>query len=380
MSNMNKINHDFLSVDKKDLLSKLSGLSIKNISESNVLREVYFMLSLKCNLRCRVCSWWGIKGPCCNNFFLKNYKPNLEKKDLIRIAAQLLLLNPSRVSFSGGEPLLFKNWYLVAKLLHEAGISTSLTTNGVFIDKNCEKISEVIDDVVLSLGGPPSIIHIIRQNPRSHYEKIILGLQKITRLKGKKQNRPRLKILYTISDLSYLSMCELIEFMEERKIAVDHYGFQHLMFIDQATYIRQKEIFQSEFKIKNLPIWKGYTYKPGRMDFHKFSAEIAKLKSLFSEKISFNPDLTPEEIEPYYRFNRQILSYNRNCTAPWHQINILPNGDVYVCHDYFLGNLKKEGLSSLWNGEKAQKLRLFVAKQLFPGCKGCFYHYTDRKN
>ncbi|HAJ56659.1 MAG TPA: hypothetical protein DCL35_02690 [Candidatus Omnitrophica bacterium] len=70
--------------------------------------------------------------------------------------------------------------------------------------------------------------------------------------------------------------------------------------------------------------------------------------------------------------------YSYYCSAPWHQLNILPNGDLYTCQDIILGNIKKNLLERIWNGSKARKLRMFVSRRLFPACKGCFYRYTDR--
>lgn len=363
-------------VDKKELKRELNRLGISDLKKSYFLGEVYFMLSLECNLRCRICAWWGIKGPCRNDNFLSKYRSRLTLKELKRFADEIIPFHPKTVSFSGGEPLLYKKWHLLADYIRKKGIKVSLTTNGVLLLDNFAKVKESVEEINLSLGGPPSILSLIRENPVSHLKKIMKGLEKITDFKNKHGNRPSLRILYTISDLSYLHMEELIKFMESHKIKIDHYKFQHLMFIGPPTLQAQKEIFLKEFNIRDLSLWQGYTYSPKGFDFPRFKKEIEKVKK--HENVSFSPDLPAEELRAYYQDNKGALGYAKYCTAPWHQINIMPDGQIYICHDYFIGNIKDRPFASIWNGLNAKRLRQYLTKKLFPGCKGCFYHYCDR--
>lgn len=371
MSRMNN-----LSVDKKLLYGELRKVGISNFLESNMLGEVYFMLSLKCNLRCKVCAWWGKSGPCRNKAFLRKYPPVLTTKELMRFAREILSYNPHRVTFSGGEPLFNKKWYYLAKFFKENAVKVSLTTNGVFLLKEFERVTKVVDEINLSLGGPPSILSVIRDNRRQHFKDIMQGLIKLSSFKRNNNNRPSLRILYTISSLSYKHMHELVEFMEDNDIAIDRYHFQHLMFIDEPTFKKQKEVFSKEFNVARCDLWRGYTFPPLNLDFDFFKKEIGKLYKL--NNVSFSPDLKAQELESYYRFNRGALGYNRYCTAPWHQIDIMPNGDIYTCHDLFIGNLREENFKDIWNGEISRKLRFRLTRKLFPGCKGCFYHYSER--
>ncbi len=367
-----------LKVDQSRLNAKLRGMGVRDPLRSNVLGEVYIMLSLECNLRCKVCSWWGIKGPCRDSTFFGAYASSLGRKELLRFARDVVSLRPKTVTFSGGEPLLNKNWYFLASYFHRHKVKVSLTTNGVFISRNLHRITAVVDEINLSLGGPPSILHLIRENPVSHLKEIIKGLKMVTAFKAKYANRPNLRILYTISDLSYSHMEELIKFVNSAGIKVDHYFFQHLMFINKETLDKQGEVLQGSFGVKHLNLWKGYTWRPSGFNFSRFREEIKKLKRM--DNVSFSPDLELSEIEGYYKYNLAAGGYARYCTAPWHQVNMMPNGDIYICHDYFIGNIKNESFIRVWNGEKAQGLRRYLWSRLFPACKGCFYHYCDRKD
>jgi len=365
-----------LKVDREELKKRLAELGISDIRKSYVLGEVYFMLSLRCNLRCRVCSWWGEKGACRNKNFFKRQSSRLDLKDLIKFASQIILFHPTTVTFSGGEPLLYPYWYPLGKYFKSKGIKVSLTTNGVYLKKEFKKIIEVVDEVNLSLGGSPSILPLIRENSISHFFKILEGLKKLTKFK-EINNYPRLRVLYTISDLSYGHMNELIEFMLKNNIAIDQYYFQHLIFLKPEILLAQKKVFLQKFNIKKLNIWQGYTYCPSGINFKKLKQEIDKL--IRYENVIFSPDLSFNEIKTYYKDNNPPSFYSRLCLAPWVQLNVLPNGDLYICNDYFIGNLKEKSFPEIWNGKKAQDLREYISKRLFPACGRCFYYYWERK-
>lgn len=366
-----------LRVNKTELKKELNKLGVSDLQKSHRLGEVYFMLSLDCNLRCRICSWWGKKGACRNSSFIKRQSVNLKFNDLKKFAEEIINFRPLTVTFSGGEPLLYKYWYPLAKYFKNHGIKVSLTTNGVRLAKEFRKITETVDEINLSLGGPPSLLPLIREDPIAHFTKIFRGLKLITKFKKKNNNKPRLRVLCTISDLSYKHLSKLIDFLQKNNIAIDQYYFQHLMFIDKKTFQKQKKIFSDKFKIKNLDIWQGYTYLPTKIDFQRFRGEINKVNKY--PNAIFSPNLSSKELQSYYQKNKITSSYRKFCLAPWLQLNVLPNGDLYICNDYFIGNLKEGPFEKIWNGKKSQNLRKCISRELFPACKGCFNYYWERK-
>lgn len=74
------------------------------------------------------------------------------------------------------------------------------------------------------------------------------------------------------------------------------------------------------------------------------------------------------------------------CTAPFTQVFIYPNSDVFVCCEGagYLGSLKNKSLEELWNGPEARELR----KEFLSGspkqceknisCKSCHKNYDDQ--
>lgn len=343
------------------------------------------MLSLECNLRCKVCAWWGTKGPCRTAGFMKKYQPVLSFKRLKKFADELSFFRPEIVSFSGGEPLLYKKWLPLARYFKSKGIQVGLVTNGSLINRNFEDIVSTVDQIALSLEGSPDIEGFLNRK-NENFNEVIKGLKKISKWKLKNNNKPALRILYTISDKTYLHMSSMIRFLDSENIPVDLYRFQHLMFINTNTFNRQKTIFRKQFGIRSLDIWKGFTYQPSNIDFPIFNREIKELQKLDDihqqtrgmSRISFSPQLSLGELRNFYNNNSEASGYAAFCTAPWHQLNLLPNGDVYICPDYVVGNIRDASFEEIWNGKQAKSLREYTLKNLFPSCKGCFFHYTDR--
>jgi len=67
------------------------------------------------------------------------------------------------------------------------------------------------------------------------------------------------------------------------------------------------------------------------------------------------------------------------CTFPWNALLVLFNGDVLPCsQDFFgkypVGNVGRQSLLEIWNGEPMQRLRLGLAEKRldgFPACRDC---------
>lgn len=76
---------------------------------------------------------------------------------------------------------------------------------------------------------------------------------------------------------------------------------------------------------------------------------------------------------------------NYFCAAPFSQMVLHPNGDVYVCEERvgFLGNIKNKSLDELWNGETISSLRSeFLSGNLVQckkniACKKCNFAHVE---
>ena len=70
------------------------------------------------------------------------------------------------------------------------------------------------------------------------------------------------------------------------------------------------------------------------------------------------------------------------CTRPFEWFAVLDNGDVSPCcppwiDGYRIGNLYKQSVDEVWNGEKAQAFRESILDGSFKYCNKCPAHISN---
>jgi MoaA/NifB/PqqE/SkfB family radical SAM enzyme len=105
----------------------------------------------RCNMRCIFCEWW------------KTATPELPTKKAIAAIDAVCGLGISFFDLSGGEPLLRKDIFALAKRVASHGCLVSMNTNGTLLDENkVYEVSNIFDLVVVSLDGPREVHDRIR--------------------------------------------------------------------------------------------------------------------------------------------------------------------------------------------------------------------------
>jgi MoaA/NifB/PqqE/SkfB family radical SAM enzyme len=178
------------------------------------LGEVYILLRMSCELKCKICPYWGGSGACNSFSFKKKYIQ--DERNLISVenvknfVDQISRYKPKMITLSGGEPLMFKGWIEIARHIKSKDIKVSLSTNGLHIKKFTGPILEYVDSIQLNLGGTKEIISKTR-GAEYGFDEVIENIRAIAELKKKKkQNTPFVRIIYVVSDLSYRHISERI--------------------------------------------------------------------------------------------------------------------------------------------------------------------------
>jgi radical SAM protein with 4Fe4S-binding SPASM domain len=76
-------------------------------------------------------------------------------------------------------------------------------------------------------------------------------------------------------------------------------------------------------------------------------------------------------LEKFYR--QKLTPHNfQACMLPWSRMSISPHGDVYPCLSYLVGNVRQEGLSRIWNGDRFREFRKCLERnRLSNFCLSC---------
>lgn len=112
----------------------------------------------RCNLRCLHC--YSSSGP--------DQREELEADLLINAIQDANSAGYNVVSFSGGEPLLYKPLRQILDIVHDFGMITTVTTNGMLLDeKRIEILKGRTDLLAISLDGVPASHNRMRANPKA---------------------------------------------------------------------------------------------------------------------------------------------------------------------------------------------------------------------
>src|SRR5215469_1456548 len=106
----------------------------------------------QCNCKCAMCDIWRIRQA-----------QEITPQDLAQQQASIRALGVRWVVFSGGEPQMNRQWYGLAQMLRSTGIRVTLLTAGLLVEAEAERIATTIDDLIVSLDGPPAVHDRIRR-------------------------------------------------------------------------------------------------------------------------------------------------------------------------------------------------------------------------
>jgi len=130
---------------------------------------VVWNFTYKCNLKCKHCySNSGIDP-----------KMELSTEEAMKIVDQLADFGVTSLAFSGGEPLMRKDFFDVARYAVESGLYVSLATNGTLLtEENAIKLKETgVHYVEVSVDGANAKTHDFFRGKNGAFEQTLQGLK-----------------------------------------------------------------------------------------------------------------------------------------------------------------------------------------------------------
>lgn len=315
-----------------------------------------------------MCGLWGEDG-----VWKKKEKNDLNLTDIKNFIDEVSRYKPM-VLLTGGEPLLNQEWAKVAQYLREKKLRCSISTNGTLLKKYQLEILNFVDVLDVSLDGVGEIHNRVRG--KNVFEDIIEGVQLIAeRKKKKKKITPNLKISYTLNDLNADTITDTLEYLNNLNLPIENFQIRHLQSTSLDCLQKHKNVFREEFNIETHSL-DGFLYSAEKINLKILKQELKNIKKKKYKniaRISFAPEINLEELEKFYTISGYVpQKFKRVCFAPHLGINIAPSGDIWMCPDYGIGNIKEDNFSKIWNDKKAKTLRGRIrTKGLFPACSIC---------
>ena len=130
---------------------------------------IVWNFTYKCNLKCKHC--YSDSG---NPSTLE-----LSTEDAMKVVDQIAEFGVTSLAFSGGEPLMRKDFFEVARHAIESGLYVSLATNGTLLnEENVRKLKEIgVHYVEVSLDGANAKTHDYFRGKDGAFEQTLQGLK-----------------------------------------------------------------------------------------------------------------------------------------------------------------------------------------------------------
>lgn len=341
---INKIKENFIFETEKDLYKKcerviqwlvsiscieLNNSSIvkkrniyKEVKLNSVLTNVYFLLTNKCNLKCRHCS-----------FDSGNSLPDeLTTSEIFNVLDQIGEVMANRITFSGGEIFTKEDILSIIQYAKNIPLQVVLNTNGYFIDEEMAKqLSDLeIDGVQISLdGASPETCSFLR-NDKEAFSRAV----------------------------------NAIRFMKEMGILTSTMTMVH-----KKNMLEMRSIFKllTELRVENsefmpiVPLKRGKTFRylSTLEDYKSVRRELNEYKNKIGEDINLPT---------------QIQNNQSRCGACQMQIAIKSNGNILPCsnfNDFIFGNVKDSHIKDILNSNELIDSFLSMIAIENSECKNC---------
>ena len=347
---------------KKGLLNVLSGIGMYGVTRPYRTPAPFLVVwnyTNACNLRCKHC-------------YQRADKPTpdeLTTKERFSVIDQLDENNVSALAFSGGEPLMRRDFYDVAKYAYERGLYVSVATNGTLLSRDtvARLKKSGVSYVEISLDGATKETHESFRGVEGCFEKTIQGI------KNSVEAGIFTCIATTATKHNINEVPKVIELA--KKI-----GVKRVIIFNFIPTGRGEEIVHLDLSPTEREDLLKYLYEElagGRIETLCTAPQYSRVclqQSLARGKDILSP--THFAALDFHGRAKQLADFLGGCGAGRLYCAIQPNGLVTPCvfMPIVVGDLRKQSLRDIWLNSKVMN-ELRDRDKLEGRCGRCEYKY-----
>ncbi len=300
----------------------------------------------RCNCRCVMCDIWKATEA-----------REISAEDLERHVESIEQLGVEWVVLSGGEPLMHSDLFRLCAILSSRGIRVTLLSTGLLLERHAQGIVKNIDDVIVSLDGPPEVHDRIRRVPAA-FETLRAGIQAIRAL------QPAFPIA--------------------ARCTVQRLNFHHLQAtVEAARELRLNSISFLAADLTSTAFNRPTVWGPERQTGVAVSIEdVPALESQIAALILAG-ECGGFVLESPRKLRRIVHAFRVHagledavapaCNAPWVSAVVEPDGTVRPCFFHRpIGQVDaNHTLFEILNGPEAVKFRANLVVASDPTCRRC---------
>ncbi|MBC7081680.1 MAG: radical SAM protein [Thermoplasmatales archaeon] len=351
-----KFSHSYWA---KALASTVRGIAIFGVRRpftAGAPFQVVWDVTKACNLKCKHCySASGKKG-----------EDEMDTEQAKRAIDILANAGVTILAFSGGEPLVRKDIFELAKYASDKGMYVAMATNATLITKEvARKMKESgISFVQISLDGSTEEIHDDFRGVKGAFKKTVEGIKNCV------EEGFFVEVSTTATHFNYKQIPDIIDLCE--KLHVNWFMVFNFIPTGRGQFIFENDLTPEEREELLKMLWER-----GKNS----SIEILSTAPQFA-RIALEQESKEEIVMPTHFYNPKLkgklvnlAEFIGGCGAGRFYLAMEANGDLQPCVFFPLkiGNIFEDDFEKLWIKNKV--LEDLRNKDKIEKCRKCDYRY-----
>ena len=344
-------------VFKRGLMNVLNGIARYGVTNPQIINAPFLVVwdfTHMCNLRCKHCYQDAQQA-------LPDELTTDESKKLIDELAEAGVVV---IAFSGGEPLLRKDFFEIASYAHQRDLYVTLASNGTMITPEvAKKLHDTgVEYIEISLDGKDAAHHDAMRGINGAFERSIAGIRNCV------GQGIYTGIATTVTQDNYHQVPEIT------KLAKD-LGVIRLIFFNFIPTGRGEKIIDNDitpWQREDLLKYLHLNNKPGQtLEILSTAPQLARIAIQVREgsgvpvgHFHIGADLTGR--------TRMLADFIGGCGAGRLYCSVEPQGDIQPCvfMPIKVGNIREQSFLEIWHTSEVLK-GLRVRDNLTGACSSC---------
>ena len=209
------------------------------------LKHITLILTYACQLRCKMCGQVN----------LPEESPMKTPREMdAGLAIQRLdeLSSLKTCYLFGGEPLLYKNLFMIVDYLTSRSILSEFSTNGLLLSKNAQRIVDKNVGVLsISLDSHRSEVHDEIRGLPGLFEQACVGIQTLLKIRSESRRKhPLVKIHFTLLPENMNEMLDYYDYFTNRFPELNKIKFHFPRFVTRTMAQEYSTVLKREFGIE----------------------------------------------------------------------------------------------------------------------------------
>ncbi|MEM3424360.1 MAG: radical SAM protein [Thermoproteota archaeon] len=348
---------------RRSIVNILEGIGYFGVQRPQTTGAPFLVVwnfTKQCNLRCKHC--YENAGP-------KPAPDELTTEEAKKAIDEFANAGVVALAFSGGEPLVRRDFFEIAKYAVEKGFYVSVASNGTLItEKVAQKMKEVgIQYVEVSLDGFEKT-HDEFRGVQGAWKRTVEGIKKCV------EAGLYTCVATTATHYNLKEIPKLIDFAEK------DLHVQRFIVFNFIPVSRGKEIVEQDLTPKEREELLDFLYSKLVSAKGLEILSTAPQYAVTSYKFAFGPLIVThfehkEAMEVLKGKTRSLAQFIGGCGAGRLYCGMEPNGDIEPCVfiPIKVGNIREQSLVDIWRNSPV--LKQIRNRDLFKGCGECEYKY-----